>query len=71
MLEKGIGNLAWSSLPTGGKNTLSVLTGHSGLANQIYFDNIKHLKRVDLIYVHAFGQDLAYAMTNKIVIDPN
>ena len=40
VLNRGIGNLSWTSLPVGGKNTLSVLTGHSGLANQIYFDNI-------------------------------
>ncbi|APT17972.1 hypothetical protein FC62_GL001368 [Amylolactobacillus amylotrophicus DSM 20534] len=71
MLEKGIGNLAWSSLPTGGKNTLSVLTGHSGLANQIYFDNIKHLKKGDIIYLNVFGDKLSYKVIGQQVIDPN
>lgn len=71
VLNKGIGNLDWSSMPLGGKNTMSILTGHSGLANQIYFDNIRHLKKGDVVYVTAFGKKQAYSVTNRIVIDPN
>lgn len=71
VLTHGIGNLSWTSLPTGGKNTLSVLTGHSGLANQIYFDNIKHLHNGDKVFLHAFGKNMAYKVYKRKVIDPN
>lgn len=71
VLNRGIGNINWTSMPIGGKNTLSVLSGHSGLANQIFFDNIKHLKKKDVVFLHAFDKDMAYAVTRKIVISPN
>lgn len=71
VLTRGIGNLPWTSLPIGGKNTLSTLTGHSGLANQIYFDNIKHLKNGDKVFVHSLGKNLAYKVYKRKIIDPN
>ena len=33
-LERGIGHLLGSSLPVGGENTHSILSGHSGMASQ-------------------------------------
>lgn len=71
VLNHGTGILDWGSLPTGGKNTKSVITGHSGLANQIYFDNIRHLKNGDMIYVNSFNQKMAYKVYQQKVIDPN
>ena len=71
VLNRGIGTLPWTSLPIGGKNTLSGITGHSGLANQILFDNIRYLNNGDIFYVNAFGKRLAYQVYDQKVIDPN
>ena len=39
-LKKGIGHIHGSSLPVGGTNTHSVLTGHRGLPNQLKSINV-------------------------------
>lgn len=71
VLNRGIGNMDWTSLPSGGNNTMASLTGHSGLANQIYFDNIRYLKKGDMIFLNTLGQKLAYEVTGETkVIDP-
>lgn len=70
-LNQGIGTLPWTTLPIGGKNTLSGITGHSGLANQILFDNIRYLKKGDVFYLNTFGQNLAYEVYDQKTVDPN
>lgn len=71
ILSRGIGNMPWTSFPVGGRRTRAVLTGHSGLANQVFFDNIKHLKRGDVVELSILGKRLAYEITGKRqVIDP-
>ena len=39
-LGMGVGHIHGSSLPTGGKNTHTVLTGHRGLPNQKFFSDL-------------------------------
>ncbi|MBM7712202.1 class C sortase [Enterococcus xiangfangensis] len=70
VLNHGIGTLPFTTLPIGGKNTLSGVTGHSGLANQILFDNIRYLKNGDVFYLNAFGKETAYKVYDKKVVDP-
>lgn len=71
VLAKGTGIMGGTSLPIGGKNTLSVVSGHSGLANRVIFDNIRYLKRGDIFYFTALGQpEIAYRVYKKIVVDP-
>ncbi|MFD1392826.1 class C sortase [Lacticaseibacillus jixianensis] len=70
VLSRALGTLPFTSLPTGGKNTLGGITGHSGLANRIFFDNIRYLKAGDVIYVNVLGARHAYAVTGKKVVDP-
>jgi sortase A len=43
-LEKGLGHFEPSSIPIGGKNTHAVITGHSGVKNQVLFTDIRNLK---------------------------
>lgn len=71
VLNRGLGILNWGSLPTGGKNTRSIITGHSGLANRVYFDNIKDLHNGDKIYVNSYNQKMAYSVYGRKVIKPN
>lgn len=69
ILSKGVGIIPWSSLPSGGKNTMSAISGHTD-KQQIFFDNIRYLKKGDIIYVTLKGQTRAYAMTHKKVVNP-
>lgn len=71
VLNRALGTMPWTSLPTGGKNTLAAITGHSGLANKIFFDNIRYLKKGDVFYVNAFGRNRAYQVTGHKVIAPS
>jgi sortase A len=70
VLNRALGTLPFTSLPTGGKNTLGGITGHSGLANRIFFDNIRYLKNGDVIYVNVLGERHAYEVYAKKVVDP-
>lgn len=59
-LDKGLGHYENSSIPIGGENTLSVITGHSGVKNQVLFSDVKNLEIGDIFYIHILGKHLAY-----------
>lgn len=59
-LERGIGHLMGSSLPVGGENTHTVLTGHSGMASQRMFSDLTLLETGDVFYLHVLDEVLAY-----------
>lgn len=59
-LNTGLGHFKPSSVPIGGKNTRSVISGHSGLQNQVLFTNVKKLKVGDVFYVNVLKKKLAY-----------
>ena len=44
ILERGVGHLAASSIPVGGKSTHSVLTGHTGLSSAKLFTDLTEMK---------------------------
>lgn len=69
-LQKGVGHLKGSSLPTGGKNTRCILTGHRGLPNAELFTRLDELKKKDKIYLHICNHTLAYEVTTSEVIEP-
>ncbi|WP_125767254.1 class C sortase [Lapidilactobacillus wuchangensis] len=69
-LTHGAGLLPWTSIPNGRRGTLAEITGHTGMS-QVFFDNIRYLKKGDLIYVTAFDQEFAYKVTGRVVLDPN
>lgn len=71
VLAQGAGTMPGTSLPYGGANTLAVVTGHSGLANRVIFDNIRYLKKGDVYYLTTFdGSRKAYRVTTTKVVDP-
>ncbi|WP_081166921.1 sortase family protein [Lactococcus garvieae] len=59
-LDKGVGHFESSSVPIGGKNTRAVLSGHSGLENQVLFTDIRNLKEGDIFFINILGKKLAY-----------
>lgn len=59
-LERGVGHLIGSSLPIGGIGTHTVLTGHSGMANNKMFTDLTSLKVGDVFYLNVLNETLAY-----------
>lgn len=70
-LGKGIGHIHGSSLPVGGKNTHSVLTGHRGLPNQKFFSDLDKVSIGDKFYIHVLGTVLAYRIYDIQEIEPH
>lgn len=53
VLEHGIGHLATSSFPIGGKDTHAVLTGHTGLSSAKIFTDLTEMKReISFLYMY-------------------
>ena len=70
VLSNSIGHLEGSSLPIGGNNTRTVLTGHRGLPNAKLFTRLDELEENDLIYLHVLNETLAYKVIEIDVIEP-
>lgn len=70
-LLKGIGHLRGTSLPVGGPNTRSVLTGHRGLAEATMFTNLNQVTEDDSIILDVLGETLTYRVFKIQVVDPN
>lgn len=70
VLLKGIGHLENTSIPVGGKNTHSVLAGHTGLARAVMFDNLDKLEIGDVFYIKSLNLNLEYKVEEKNTILP-
>lgn len=70
ILAKGTGVMPFTSLPSKGNYVTSSVTGHTGMANRIFFDNIRYMKKGDVFYLDVFAHRLAYKVIRKQVIDP-
>lgn len=75
VLAAGAGHLYGSSLPVGGKNTHTVISAHTGLADQLMFDKLRgfgsEAKKGDVFYLITAGHMLAYKVTDISVVDPS
>ena len=69
-LARGSGHLYGTSLPVGGKNTHTVLTGHRGMVNALMFTRIDELNKGDDFYIKVMGETLAYQVDSITVILP-
>ena len=70
-LDNGLGHLHGTSLPVGGKNTHSVITGHTGVADKALFTRLNELRKGDVFYVRVAAQTLAYKVTRIRKVDPD
>lgn len=69
-LLKGIGHIPQSSLPIGDANSHTVLSGHSGRADNTLFTNINKLKIGDVFYLHTLNLNLKYKINDIEVVAP-
>lgn len=71
VLQAGIGHLEGSSLPVGGENTHSVLTGHRGLPTSKLLRDLDKLTEGDTFSVTVLGQTLTYQVREIRIVEPD
>ncbi len=70
VLATSVGHMWESSLPVGGQNTHSVLTGHRGLPNAELFTRLDELEEGDKFYLSVCKEKLIYMVTDIQVVEP-
>lgn len=70
VLDRGVGHLLGSSLPVGGENTHTILSGHSGMASQKMFTDLEQLSPGDIFYLNVLNETLAYQVTEINTVLP-
>ena len=70
VLDRGVGHLLGSSLPIGGENTHTILSGHSGMASQKMFTDLEQLVPGDVFYLNVLNETLAYQVTEVNTVLP-
>ena len=70
VLDRGVGHLLGSSLPVGGENTHTILSGHSGMASQKMFTDLEQLVPGDVFYLNVLDETLAYQVTEINTVLP-
>lgn len=70
VLKKGCGWLENTSLPVGGINTHSVISGHTGLPNAEMFTKLDNIKKDDVFYIYVYDRVLAYKVVTIDTVTP-
>lgn len=70
VLQECAGHLEGTSLPTGGKNTHTVITAHRGLPSAKLFTNLDKVRVGDIFYITNIKEKLAYKVIQIKVVDP-
>lgn len=69
-LSNGIGHMQGTSLPVGGENVHSVLTGHRGLPSSKLLVRLDEMEKEDLFFVHIGDDVLAYQVSKIETVKP-
>lgn len=70
ILQTAIGHLDWSSLPTGGESTHSVISGHRGLPSARLFTDLDKLVVGDVFMIHVLNQVMTYQVDQIEIVLP-
>ena len=70
-MSYGAAHMSATSLPIGGKNTNTVLAGHTGYIGRIFFDNLRNLKIGDKVSITNYWDTLDYKVVETKVNKPN
>ncbi len=71
VLQKAIGHLDWTSLPTGGEDTHCVISGHRGLPSAKLFTDIDKLVPGDTFMLCVLNEVLTYEVESIATVDPD
>lgn len=70
VLKTGVGHLQGTSLPTGGKGTHCVLSGHRGLPSAELFTHLDKLILDDEFHLHILNHDMTYRVDQILTVEP-
>lgn len=71
VLQSAIGHMEGSSLPTGGKGTHCVLSGHRGLPSARLFTDLDQMTEGDLFTLQILNKTLTYEVDQIVIAKPN
>ncbi len=71
ILQKGVGHLEWSTLPTGDLGNNTVLTGHTGLPSAKLFTDVDQLVLGDVFYLRILDEVFYYQVNDINVVLPS
>jgi len=71
VLQIGLGHLEGSSLPVGGPNTHSVITGHRGLPSATLLRSLDRIIIGDTFRVNILRETMTYRVHNIIIVEPH
>lgn len=70
VLQVAIGHLEWTSLPIGGENTHTVLSGHRGLPSAKLFTDLDKMEIGDTFNIRVLNEVLTYEVDQILVVEP-
>ncbi|MEE1281025.1 MAG: sortase [Acutalibacteraceae bacterium] len=70
-MSYGVAHLCYTSLPTGGESTNTVIAGHTGYIGRIYFDKLRYLQIGDSIEFTNYWGKLNYKVAETKVVEEN
>lgn len=71
VLNVGIGHIAGSSFPVGGKSTHCVLSGHRGLPSAKLFTDLDQVAEGDIFILRTLKKILTYKVDQIRIVEPN
>lgn len=71
LLNRGASVLQGTSFPTGGKNTHTVISAHSGLPDRVLFTDLEKVEKGDQFVLTVYGKKMAYEVNQIEVVLPN
>lgn len=71
LLNRGATVLQGTSFPTGGANTHTIISAHSGLPDRILFTDLEKVKKGDQFVLTVYGKKLAYEVNKIEVVLPS
>lgn len=70
VLQTGVGHIPGSSLPVGGADTHSLLSGHRGLPSARLFTDLNQMQAGDVFIFNILGQTLTYQVDQIRIVLP-
>lgn len=70
-LDNGLGHVHGTSLPVGGTDTRTVISGHTNVAGKTLFTRLDELKRGQSFTIGVYGRVLHYRIVDIAIIDPS
>jgi len=70
VLQKAVGHLQGSSLPTGGAGNHCVLSAHRGLPSAKLFTDLDQLKEGDRFTLSILNRELVYEIDQILIVEP-